>query len=294
MKRAFQTLLATMVCVAVVGGCMTAWSADVRDDKATNAHRHRASKIIGMSVHNAAGEKIGKIDDLVIRTGDGQISYAAVGFGGFLGFGEKLFAVPFNQLKFQSNSNDSYFDLHVAKEKLQNAPGFDKNNWPDMADPNWSRDIDNYYTTTDTTAKPNATTDPLQGQKVPNMVTYRASKLVGMSVRNDQNERVGTIDDLVINMDNGQIAYAALGFGGVLGLGEKLFAVPFNQFKFDNDKNDPHFVLNVSRDRLKAAPGFDKNHWPDLADPNWSQAVDKYYRTEQKTTTTTVTTSDKN
>jgi len=219
MKRAFQTLLATMVCVAVVSGCMTAWSADVRDDKAINAHRHRASKIIGMSVHNAAGEKIGKIEDLVIRTGDGQISYAAVGFGGFLGFGEKLFAVPFSQMKFQSNSNDSYFDLHVAKEKLQNAPGFDKNNWPDMADPNWSRDIDSYYTTTDTTTKANATTEPLQGQKVPNMVTHRASKLVGMSVRNDQNEKLGTIDDLVINMDNGQIAYTALGFGGVLGLG---------------------------------------------------------------------------
>src|SRR5262249_30860879 len=149
--------------------------------------------------------------------------------------------------------------------------------------------------TSNTATTKNATTEPLQGQRVANMVTYRASRLIGMAVRNDQNEKVGSIDDLVLTMDNGRIAYAALGFGGVLGLGEKVFAVPFDQFKFDNDKTDPHFVLNVSRDRLKAAPGFDKNHWPDLANPNWSQEVDKYYRTDNKgtKTTTTVTTSEK-
>jgi len=124
-----------------------------------------------------------------------------------------------------------------------------------------------------------------------NANTFRASKLIGMSVRNDQNEKVGTVDDLVINMSNGQIAYAALGFGGILGFGEKLFAVPMNQMKIAHDSNDTYFVLHVTKDMLKAAPGFDKNHWPDFADPNWSKEVDNYYRQHQTTTKSTTTTT---
>jgi len=126
-----------------------------------------------------------------------------------------------------------------------------------------------------------------RADKAQNMHTYRATKLVGMSVRNPQGEKLGTVDDLVINMGNGQISYVALGFGGILGLGEKLFAVPFNQLKFEQTSNDTYFVLNVSKEKLKAAPGFDKSHWPDLADPNWAQEIDKYYQAEHKTTTTT-------
>ena len=125
--------------------------------------------------------------------------------------------------------------------------------------------------------------------------THRASKLIGMAVHNDQGERVGTVEDFVINMQTGQIAYAALGYGGVLGIGEKLFAVPFNQMKVAHDtNNDSYFVVNVSKEKLKAAPGFDKSHWPDFANPNWSQEVDNYYKQTGKTTTTTpVTTSKK-
>lgn len=119
-----------------------------------------------------------------------------------------------------------------------------------------------------------------------NAHTYRSSKLVGMHVRNNQGEKIGTVDDLVIDMSTGQISYVALGFGGVLGLGEKLFAVPFSQMKFERTSDETYFVLNVSKERLKEAPGFDKSHWPDLADPNWANHIDKYYRTETKNVTT--------
>jgi sporulation protein YlmC with PRC-barrel domain len=135
----------------------------------------------------------------------------------------------------------------------------------------------------------------VRGDRTQNMHTYRSSKLVGMSVRDPQGEKLGTVDDLVINMSTGQISYVALGFGGILGVGEKLFAVPFNQLKFEHNSNDTYFVLNATKEKLKAAPGFDKNHWPDLADPNWSQDVDKYYQhAETKTTTSgSVKTSEK-
>lgn len=291
MKRTIQALLGTLACAAAVGWSLTASAADVRGENVANARTHRASQLVGMSVHNTEGEKIGSIHDVVINMDNGQVSYAALGFGGVLGFGEKLFAVPFSSLKFDHNTNDTYFVLNMSKEKLKAAPGFDKSHWPDLADPNWAQDIDNYYRSADA-ATATTTTKVADGRRIAGMNTYRSSKLVGMHVRNTEGERVGTIDDLVINMDNGQIAYAALGFGGILGLGEKLFAVPFHQMTFEHGTNDTYFVLNVTREKLKAAPGFDKNHWPDLADPNWSQDIDKYYRQADTKTTKTVITSE--
>jgi len=277
MKRALQLALSVAACSAVVGWSLTAGAADLRGEKVAGAHTHRASTLIGMTVRNEQGEKIGTVEDLVTNMQNGQITYAALGFGGFLGFGEKLFAIPLSQMKMEHQTNDTYFVLNVAKEKLKAAPGFDKNHWPDLANANWSNDIDKYYRHEEVT--PNA------AQTSPNMQTYRVSKLRGMSVHNRQGESVGSIDDLVIDMTRVRINYAALGFGGVLGLGEKLFAVPFSQLTFNNTANETYFVLNVTKEQLKAAPGFDKEHWPDLGDPNWSRDIDRHY--PQATTTTT-------
>jgi len=65
-----------------------------------------------------------------------------------------------------------------------------------------------------------------------------------------------------------------------LGIGDKLFAVPWSSFKYveGSGRTDRHLVLNVNKEQLKNAPGFDKNHWPDVASPNWTMEVDKYYK----------------
>lgn len=123
--------------------------------------------------------------------------------------------------------------------------------------------------------------DPPTGSKMMVSHSFRASKLTGLNVQNSQNEKLGTVDDLVIDVSTGRIAYVAMSFGGILGIGDKLFAVPYDQLKFVHDKDDMHFVLDVPKDRLKDAPGFDKSKWPDFADPNWSQHIDTYYRSTQ-------------
>jgi hypothetical protein len=76
---------------------------------------------------------------------DGRIAYAVVSFGGFLGIGDKLFAVPWNSM--QIDADNHRFVLDVPKEKLENAPGFDKNSWPDFADRSLGREIYEYYGT---------------------------------------------------------------------------------------------------------------------------------------------------
>lgn len=89
-------------------------------------------------------------------------------------------------------------------------------------------------------------------------------------VYNETNEEIGSIKEIMIDVPKGRIAYAVLGVGGFLGLGEHLFAIPWEALAFDADRGC--FRLHASKERLKNAPGFDKNHWPDTADPSWGQA----------------------
>ena len=102
-----------------------------------------ASTICSDRVWNNAGEEVGSIEELMIDVNTGQVAYAVLSFGGFLGLGDKLFAIPWNAL--QLDISNKVFRLDVAKKSLENAPGFDKDNWPDMADVTWGKSIHAYY-----------------------------------------------------------------------------------------------------------------------------------------------------
>jgi len=108
--------------------------------------------------------------------------------------------------------------------------------------------------------------------------TFRTSKLIGMNVRNMQGEELGTINDLVIDVKTGKVAYAAMSVGGVLGIGDSLHAVPFSELKFDHGQDEMFFVLDMKKEKIAASPGFNQNDWPDFADPNWTDKIEKHYR----------------
>ncbi len=102
-----------------------------------------------------------------------------------------------------------------------------------------------------------------------------ATTLIGDNITNPQKENLGDLKDLMLDTANGKISYAVVSFGGVLGMGDKLFAVPWNALTVDHANKN--LVLNVSKDRLKDAPGFDKNNWPNFADPSFASKLDTYY-----------------
>lgn len=102
-----------------------------------------ATTIIGDKVKNTEGEHLGKIEELMIDTTDGEVNYAVISFGGFMGFGDKLFAIPLEQLSV--NTEDKCMILNVPKERLENAPGFDKDNWPSSADRSFYQSASSYY-----------------------------------------------------------------------------------------------------------------------------------------------------
>jgi sporulation protein YlmC with PRC-barrel domain len=99
----------------------------------------------------------------------------------------------------------------------------------------------------------------------------KASKLIGMQVRNTKNELLGKINDLVVDQKSGKIAYAAMSIGGVLGVGDKLVAVPFEALTPNSGQNG--LVLNIEKQRLQQAPGFSQNNWPDLDAASKGQTV---------------------
>jgi sporulation protein YlmC with PRC-barrel domain len=124
--------------------------------------------------------------------------------------------------------------------------------------------------------------------KVMAATAFPTSKLKGLHVRNTKGETIGSVDDLVVSVADGKVNYVAMSVGGVLGIGDKLFAVPFRELKFNHGKDEMFFVLDVSKEKLEKAPGFDKNNWPDFANPQWRSQIDKYYQksADERTTRT--------
>jgi len=185
-----------------------------------------------------------------------------------------------------NKANSRHFMLDASKEQFENSLGFDSSHWPNVADPQWGASIDKHYNFNRTTSTTdNRTTDNRQ-QTVAYETVFRASKIKGMEVRNDRNEHLGDIDDMVIDVAKGHVKYLALSYGSWFTGGNKLFAVPLSSFTLTHDNNKTYFTVNVSQETLKNAPGFEKSRWPDTANPNWAKDVESYYeRTAQRTTT---------
>lgn len=349
----------------------------------------RAEKVIGAKVENASGESLGHIKDLAIDPTSGRVVYGVLNFGGFLGMGEKLFAIPWGSL---SRSADGDFVLNVSEDRLKNAEGFAADNWPTMADPQWAQATHDYYgqkpywhdqrgiqpgtssssstmasgtstghtTTGDgaqlgekTPAGPYAqrqpgidpsapqTSGPQAGvrqvepsesdddlaagqeldrdrearerdrqvamgetgrsefkssvgmtdrsqQGIRSTVLVKGSDLLGEAVDNHEREALGAVKDLIIDSNNGRINSLVLARGGVLGLGEELYAIPWQkvtvQVRADKDgrpSNVDDVIVNVDKEMLQNAPSFTADNWPQEDEPSHFVTVYRYYAVPQ-------------
>lgn len=104
-----------------------------------------------------------------------------------------------------------------------------------------------------------------------------ADTLIGNKVYNKQAEDLGDIKEIMLDMRHGHVSYAVLEFGGFLGMGSKLFAVPWKALTLDTAEK--RFILDASKESLKNAPGFEKDNWPDMADSVWEKSIHDYYGT---------------
>ena len=111
--------------------------------------------------------------------------------------------------------------------------------------------------------------------KGPGPYVMDATTLKGDAVVNTEGVNLGEITAIMVDVQTGHVAYAVLTFGGFLGMGTKLFAIPWSALTLDADLK--RFILNVAKERLQTAPGFDKDHWPSMADSTWASAVHAHY-----------------
>lgn len=102
-----------------------------------------------------------------------------------------------------------------------------------------------------------------------------ADTLIGDNVVNTLGEDLGEIKEIMLDISSGRVAYAVLSSGGFLGIGDKLFAIPWSVLTLD--PANKRFVLDIAKERLKEAPGFDKDHWPSMADTTWASTLHDYY-----------------
>jgi sporulation protein YlmC with PRC-barrel domain/osmotically-inducible protein OsmY len=133
-----------------------------------------------------------------------------------------------------------------------------------------------------------------QAQYFPSQPSHlqKATELIGMDVRNQQEEKIGTISDVIVDFQSGQAPFAVLSSGGFFGVGNRMLAIPIANFQ-QNAAQD-QLVLNMDRERLKSAPTFDKNNWPNMDESQWRSQIYSFYGqpASQESSVTQATTQD--
>jgi sporulation protein YlmC with PRC-barrel domain len=195
------------------------------------------------------------------------MTFAVLSSGGLAGLGEKLFMVPWYVL--QQPISTETIRLSMTAEQLKGTPSFEEEKWPDMEDRHWTDAVHVYYGSYGKVPAvgkqlPPKTAEGERGGYVPQRF-LRANSVLPGTIANPQGQRLGDIKDIVMDTAAGKLTYVVLGFGGILGLGEKLIAVPWPELRASAGLGT--FTLDVDKDTLQKAPGFDKDHWPQTAEP---------------------------
>lgn len=123
---------------------------------------------------------------------------------------------------------------------------------------------------------------PAKTSKVQASPFFRASTMTGMAVKNRQGQAIGHVEDMLVDVHDGQVRYVIMSFGGFLGLGNKLFPIPWHQLNLKYDEKETFFVADVSRQFLEKAPSFKREDWPDMTS-DWISTVESLFPTHAGT-----------
>ncbi|MEN6333183.1 MAG: PRC-barrel domain-containing protein [Phycisphaerales bacterium] len=225
-----------------------------------NPGLEKANELIGAKVVNDKQERLGTVEDIVLTPDRTAVSYVALSHGGVWGMGGKLFAVPWSQ--FEVGARDKVMVLsHVSPADLENAPGFDKSNWPAMASENWLGRA--------AAGSVPGSVEPMAAKT--DMKHRRLSELVGLTVKNDQGEELGELENIVIDPAKGRVAYAILSMRtGFLGINKELAAVPWSSLDIIPRLGTAR--LSADKETLRSL-AFNANEFPNLADREYSRKI---------------------
>lgn len=296
MKRLAITCLAVLTAGAALAQSAKPTATDVggrTDDFAMAKRTQKATDLMSKKIINASNENLGTLEDIVIDASSGRILYGVLSFGGFMGMGDKLFAIPWESLELPPDAKSLV--LNVSRDRLKNAEGFDKSQWPNFANEQWATNTYKYYERTpywlaSDQAGSNAkedrkeTNDAKDEKAIKNGRDYRhrwyqratvwqkCSDICGKDIRNKQNEDLGKISDCLIDPDGGRVVY------GVLARSSNRYAIPWSALALTPDAK--RFTIDLTSEQLKNAPAFGSDSWPNAADERWAIEIHRYYHVQ--------------
>ena len=223
----------------------------------------RAKNLLGAEIVNEKGERLGTVADIVLTSNRDAVSYAVLSHGETWGVGDKYFAVPWSQFSFRPGERAGQEILalkNVTKANLDKAPGFDKNHWPMVAEENWLGIERGMRAETGYGVVKSGDIEHL-----------RLSRLMGISVRNRQDENLGRLDNVVIDVHQGKLGYGIVAIrNGFLGLNKDFVAVPWPALDLSSQPGIAK--LDAGKETLMAI-AFDKKSFPNLEDPQYSHQL---------------------
>ncbi len=274
----------------------------------------KASDIIGMTVKNYQGDKLGKVEDLAVDVESGRIVQVILSTGGFIGIGDTLSAVPPGAL--HHDVEKKVLHLNADKAKLKAAPKFEMSNWAGYSDADHLSEVYRHYGEEPAyrfVQQGEARADQRRNREpsaAPGSVpkeegalnrddlsrdsrfmipasrltqVQKASKLIGTPVQNLHDEKLGKVENLLVDLPSGRVIAIIVASGGFLGMGNELSAVPPSALQFTTDRSA--LQLDTTKEMLANAPHFKSDQWPDFAQPSYSGTVYRAYRVEPYFTT---------
>jgi sporulation protein YlmC with PRC-barrel domain len=214
----------------------------------------RTSELVGARVRNPAGDNLGEIEEIVIPTGDQDDMLVIVSVGGVLDVGDKLVALPYDDLRVSLDGDTFYFDR--SEEQLKAAPAFTYDAQGGVQTP-VQRDTQRAPAATARassdrarTTAPSAATAAKSANVVLDVFDYRASDLIGATVLDDRGESVAKVDDIVVSTEDDKL-HAVLAIGGLLGFGAKLITIPLDDLQITANDDSPQVRIAMTGEQLE-------------------------------------------
>ena len=243
--------------------------ADSKASANTGYRGMRASKMIGMEVHNPKGENIGKINDLVVDMRTGDVLYSILEFDPGIFQGERLFAVPTKQLRMDAKGEALVYNMtrdklvkaaDATRDKIEKA-GVDRSAWDTtFRDPNYMRNMNRNWGVQ---------------QPANNARAMRVSDLIGEDVNSRSGDGIGEIEDVVVNMGAQKVHYAVLKFDPSMASAEKRYLFPLRSFSMKPDSDD--LTLDVDKNMLARMKSYPADGYDSLNDQAFANEIDRYF-----------------
>jgi sporulation protein YlmC with PRC-barrel domain len=239
----------------------------------TITHAILASDLVGMDITNQDGEEVGEVAELLVDSA-GMVQYVIFDVGGFLGIDAKSVAVAWDEMTIHLEDDvelgdDEEFDVDdltvmytALAPDLEALPEFDTS----------ILDDNGYIMDEDADPEDDFDAAPYVGM-------LEVDEFQDYDLRNTEDEDLGEVEDLVIDLNEGQVSYAVVDFGGFLGIAENSVAVPWSEFQLNgtDDPDEEIFTLDVAEADLEAAPTFDFGEWTYPTDLDWDIESRQYW-----------------